>query len=207
MGRRLVLIHSSSSDDDDETTQRLDASLISTMASATNPQSHRKASAKQSEATAAFQIPSELQDLEREPYHLDRYPADFRLNDAAESFDALLRTVEEGNREERLVRFLLNGIKGNSKGTADGLSIDEESVVSGKVTTSDPDDDDDDSRTAEDGGDDDEERGSATNILSLIPRERFQALYTLVRYVHQHHYACFCQESVSLQNLVATLRL
>jgi hypothetical protein len=150
------------------------------MANATNPPSHRKVSDKQSEATAAFQIPSELQDLEREPYHLDRYPSDFSLNDAAESFDALLRAVEEGNREERLVRFLLNGIEGNSKGTADGLSIDEESVVSGKVTTSDPDDDDDDveddSRIAED----------PANNLSFIPRERFQALYTLVRYVHRH---------------------
>jgi hypothetical protein len=145
------------------------------MANETNPQSHRKASAKQSEAAAAFQIPSELQDLEREPYHLDRYPADFSLNDAAESFDALLRTVEGGNREEILVRFLLNGLEGSSKGTSDGLSIDEESVVSGNVCDSDPDDDED--------LEDDED---PANSLSFIPRERFQALYTLVRYVHRH---------------------
>jgi hypothetical protein len=181
MGRD-VMIHSSS--DHDETRQRLDSSLISTMANEANPQSHRKASAKQSEATAAFQIPSELQDLEREPYHLDRYPSDFRLNDAAESFDALLRTVEGGNREEILVRFLLNGLEDNSKGTSNGLSIDEESVVSGKGIDSDRDADDldDDSRTAEE-----DERGSPVDNLSFISRERFQALYTLVRYVYQHH--------------------
>lgn len=155
------------------------------MADATNPGSF-KASTKASESV--FQIPSELQDLEREPYHLDRYPSDFSLNDAAESFDALLRTVEDGNREDILVKFLLNGGNDSRKGSSDGLSIDEESV-SGKGDN-DPDDEDtldDVSRTAEDDGDDDEERGNSQNNLSFIHRERFQALYTLVRYVHRHN--------------------
>ena len=151
------------------------------MADATNPGSYRKASTKEPEA--ALQIPSELQDLEREPFNLDRYPSDFSLNDAAESFDALLRTVEEGNREERLVGFLLNGLKDNHKGSSDGLSIDEESVSS-------PCNDDDDSRTDNDDGD---EPGNAANSPSFISRERFQALYTLVRYVLPHDHAYFRQ--------------
>jgi hypothetical protein len=150
---------------------------------------HPKASpANESEAPPAFQIPSELQDLEREPYHLDRYPSDFRLNDAAESFEALLRTVEDGNREEALVGFLLGGGGGgkdNQKEGAGGLVIDEEDSDSERGA--------DDSRTSDDNDEDDDDdddgddaRGDPANSsLSFIPRERFQALYTLVRYVHQ----------------------
>jgi hypothetical protein len=158
------------------------SSPIEPMAGAPHP---KASSAKESEAPPAFQIPSELQDLEREPYHLDRYPSDFRLNDAAESFEALLRTVEEGSREEFLVGFLLGGGggKGNPKEGAGGLLIDEEDSDSERGGA-------DDSRTSDDDDDNDDEDGEARgdladSSLSFIPRERFQALYTLVRYVHQ----------------------
>jgi len=45
-------------------------------------------------------IPVSLQDLEREPYHLEAYPANFDDNggDRAEQFAALVQTLEQENR-------------------------------------------------------------------------------------------------------------
>ena len=48
-----------------------------------------------------FPIPTSLQDLESEPYHLLPYPANFDDVDEAaraDSFDALVELVERGNR-------------------------------------------------------------------------------------------------------------
>jgi condensin complex subunit 1 len=50
---------------------------------------------------SSFPIPSSLQDLERAPYNLLPYPHDFEDDDEAaraDSFDALVQLVEEGNR-------------------------------------------------------------------------------------------------------------
>lgn len=50
---------------------------------------------------ASFPIPSSLQDLEREPYNLLPYPHDFEDDDEAtraDSFDALVNVVQQGNR-------------------------------------------------------------------------------------------------------------
>lgn len=48
-----------------------------------------------------FPIPLSLHDLEREPYHLQPYPATFEDDDEAtraDSFAALVRSLEQGNR-------------------------------------------------------------------------------------------------------------
>ena len=50
---------------------------------------------------SSFPIPSSLQDLERAPYNLLPYPHDFEDDDEAaraDSFDALVHLVEQGNR-------------------------------------------------------------------------------------------------------------
>lgn len=50
---------------------------------------------------SSFPIPSSLQDLERAPYNLLPYPHDFEDDDEAaraDSFDALVVVVEQGNR-------------------------------------------------------------------------------------------------------------
>jgi condensin complex subunit 1 len=52
-------------------------------------------------AASTFPIPSSLQDLESEPYHLQPYPADFDDADEAaraDSFEALVALLERGNR-------------------------------------------------------------------------------------------------------------
>ena len=57
--------------------------------------------ARGSPTTCHFPIPSTLQDLEREPYYLLPYPEDFNDYDEAaraDSFAALLRLIEQGNR-------------------------------------------------------------------------------------------------------------
>jgi condensin complex subunit 1 len=51
--------------------------------------------------SSSFPIPSSLQDLERAPYNLIPYPHDFEDDDEAaraDSFDALVTLVEQGNR-------------------------------------------------------------------------------------------------------------
>jgi condensin complex subunit 1 len=51
--------------------------------------------------SSSFPIPSSLQDLERAPYNLLPYPHDFEDDDEAaraDSFDALVALVEQGNR-------------------------------------------------------------------------------------------------------------
>lgn len=51
--------------------------------------------------SSSFPIPSSLQDLERAPYNLLPYPHDFEDDDEAaraDSFDALVHLVEQGNR-------------------------------------------------------------------------------------------------------------
>lgn len=48
-----------------------------------------------------FPIPSVLQDLEKEPYNLQPYPAGFEDDDEAtraNSFDQLVEFIERGNR-------------------------------------------------------------------------------------------------------------
>ena len=50
---------------------------------------------------STFPIPSSLQELESEPYNLDPYPPNFDDVDEAtraDSFDALVGTLEGGNR-------------------------------------------------------------------------------------------------------------
>ncbi len=52
-------------------------------------------------SASTFPIPSSLQDLESEPYNLDPYPPNFDDVDEAtraDSFDALVSTLERGNR-------------------------------------------------------------------------------------------------------------
>jgi hypothetical protein len=52
-------------------------------------------------SSSHFPIPSALNDLEREPYNLLPYPDDFQDDDEgvrADSFDALVSKIEEGNR-------------------------------------------------------------------------------------------------------------
>ena len=54
---------------------------------------------KKQEAASRFPIPLSLHDLEREPYHLQPYPHDFdQHDDRADSFAALVRSLEQGNR-------------------------------------------------------------------------------------------------------------
>ena len=51
---------------------------------------------------SSFPIPSSLQDLEREPYNLLPYPHDFDDDDEAaraDSFNQLVETIKNGNRE------------------------------------------------------------------------------------------------------------
>lgn len=50
---------------------------------------------------SSFPIPSSLQDLERAPYNILPYPHDFEDDDEAaraDSFDALVCFIEQGNR-------------------------------------------------------------------------------------------------------------
>ena len=52
-------------------------------------------------SASSFPIPSSLQDLERAPYNLLPYPHDFEDDDEAaraDSFDALVSLIEQGNR-------------------------------------------------------------------------------------------------------------
>lgn len=54
-----------------------------------------------SSTKSAFPIPSSLQELESQPYNLLPYPHDFEDDDEAsraESFDRLIRLLENGNR-------------------------------------------------------------------------------------------------------------
>ena len=68
-----------------------------------NPYSSTMAGSSSSTAGAAprFPIPLSLHDLEREPYHLQPYPDQFDDDDEAaraDSFAALVRSLEQGNR-------------------------------------------------------------------------------------------------------------
>jgi hypothetical protein len=59
------------------------------------------AASSKSSAVSRFPIPSSIQDLERAPYDLLPYPDDFNDDDEgarAESFAALVHTLEQGNR-------------------------------------------------------------------------------------------------------------
>jgi len=61
--------------------------------------SNTTATTTKKEAASRFPIPLSLHDLEREPYHLQPYPHDFdQHDDRADSFAALVRSLEQGNR-------------------------------------------------------------------------------------------------------------
>jgi len=117
--------------------------------------------------SSRFAIPSTLQDLEREPHCLDPYPDDFQTDDPHGSFERLVQLVESGNQA---LRFVLAG--GDNTEEAQSTILEEEEDEEG-----------DEFR-----GDDEDEEGSAGNRAvptekPFIEPNRFQALYTLVRYV------------------------
>ena len=84
----------------------------------------------------SFPIPTSLQELESEPYHLLPYPNDFDDVDEAaraDSFDALVALLERGNRtliSGGMVLFEEEEEEGNEEGEEGGYDpwMDQERV-------------------------------------------------------------------------------
>ena len=88
-------------------------------------QQQRSGTMTKTTTSSSFPIPSSLQDLERAPYNLLPYPHDFEDDDEAaraDSFDALVHLLEQGNRT------LNSGALGLFEDEDDDLWMDEDRV-------------------------------------------------------------------------------